>query len=85
MAMMGSTTVQERVGRGSKGAAVAILGKEKSCQDSATTSVRDRICDDLQKILDELDAFDLWLAAIHVSSAIEAVQKESLVSQIPAQ
>lgn len=73
--MMGSATVQDITGQSPKGAAVAILGDRSCFGETLTTDLQKQIVGELKQILNRLDVLELWLPGIHLSSAIDAVQK----------
>lgn len=75
--------MQLRAGRPSSGARIGIShGACEHCNTS-TNVVQDQIINDLRQILDRVDALHLDLAGIHLSSAIDAIQKASVEGQAP--
>ena len=46
-----------------------------------TKAAQDRIVTDLRQILDRLDSLELWVAGAHLSSAIDLIEKEGVVSE----
>ena len=78
------TIVQNGADLGSKEAAVPIPEDECAFEGALTKPVRDQIVSDLSGILDLLDGLGLWLAGAHLSSAIDAIQKVSVVDHASA-
>lgn len=78
---MGNTILQSASDHEPRGALVQI--PEDAClfEGALTKSVRDQTVNDLMRILERLDALELWRAGAHLSSAIESIQNEAVVDR----
>lgn len=81
--MVGNTIVECGSDLESRGQVVPAPEGECVFEGALTKAMRDRIVDDLLRILGQLDSLELWMAGAHVSSAIDLVQNESVVIQMP--
>jgi hypothetical protein len=80
---MGSTIVKLRAGSEPRGTPVVSHDEELLFEDVSAKVFQDRVISDLRRILDQLDRHQLWLAGIHLSSAIDAIQREPVVGRLP--
>lgn len=80
---MESMIVKLRAGSEPKGAPAVSHDEERLFEDAAAKDSQDRVISDLRRILDQLDRHQLWLASAHLASAIDAIQRESVVDRLP--
>jgi hypothetical protein len=77
--------MQHRAGLPPSGAIVGSSHGDCERGNTSTNVAQDQIINDLRQILDRVDALHLGLAGIHLSAAIDAIQKAGVERQAPPQ